>query len=994
MTRFRSSIFFLMIFSAFLLPDQQPVLADSNEYRFDSWTSDDGLPQNSVYSILQTSDGYLWFTTLDGLVRYDGVRFKVFNKANSKGINSNRFAMLFEDSDKTLWIGTEDGGLTRYRDGKFTTYTTEDGLFNNQVGGIGETDAGELLVRTHRGLVRYQDGRFVTVSADIKSFAASIAYKGRSGASWYWVENRLRRIKDGSVTDYELPDSTTGSRNVIALYEDREGRLWIATTQADLLMLKDEKLTVYGVKDGFPATNIRAFCEDRDGALWIATLSSGLVRFQDGRFTTFTTEDGLPLNQMRTIYLDREGTLWAGTNSRGLVRINKRIIKAYLPGGGRYDNSIYPILEDRAGNIWIGGGSLYRFKDGVFHHIWMRVMALYEDKDGRIWLGTGDGPLSFKDGKFTDETALLTDLGIKGGINAILMDGQGTLWFGTRWGLVGHKDGNSRRYGKEDGLQSEEIRALLEDREGDLWIGTYGGLARFHKGRFTSYTETDGLSSNRIRSLYEDGEGTLWIGTYDGGLNRFKDGRFTRYTTEEGMSSNGVFQILEDDAGNFWMSGNQGIQRVSRQQLNDFAEGKIAALTSVSYGVADGMRVAECNGGRQPAGIVARDGRLWFPTVEGVVVVDPKGISFNPLPPPVLIENVLINRKDAAFKDGLEIPAGQQNLEIRYTGLSFIRPESLRFRYKLEGLDADWIEAGDRRAVFYSYIPAGEYTFKVIAANKDGVWNEEGAAIRIRVIPPLWQRSWFQALVILSLVGVAAILYRLRIKSLKRMHAMQEAFSRRVVSSQEQERKRIAAELHDSLGQSLIMIINRARMSLKRPAPRSDMLEQMEGISATASAALEEVKEISYNLRPYLLDRLGLARAVESMIKKVSNSTGLDFETDIDSLDDVFSKESEIVLYRIIQECVNNIVKHAQAKRAKVIIKKDASGLRLTIQDDGKGFDPSKINSSETAKRSFGLFGITERTRLLGGRPSIESHPGRGTTITINIALKDGRHEG
>ncbi|MEW6210214.1 MAG: sensor histidine kinase [Acidobacteriota bacterium] len=428
--------------------------------------------------------------------------------------------------------------------------------------------------------------------------------------------------------------------------------------------------------------------------------------------------------------------------------------------------------------------------------------------------------------------------------------------------------------------------------------------------------------------------------------------------------------------------------------LERFAEGKLGQITSISYGVRDGMRNAECNGGRQPAGLRARDGRLWFPTVDGVMVIDPKGVSFNPLPPPVLIESVLVTRNEIDFDEGLEIPAGQQSLEIQYTGLSLVRPEAVSFRYKIEGLDANWTEAGNRRAAFYSYLPAGEYTFRVIAANADGVWNEVGAAIRLVVIPPFYQTWWFQGLVIITLSGIGALIYRLRIDNLKRARAAQEEFSRRLVSSQESERKRIAAELHDSLGQSLLVIKNRAFLGSKKIDDQKAALKQFDQITSAVSHAIEEVRSIAHDLRPLHLERLGLTAAIESIINDVSSSSEIKLSAHIDSIDGCFSPEAEINLYRIVQEGVNNIIKHSGAKEARVEIKRAAGRVSIRIQDDGRGFaagveagSDNKMNSS--SRRGFGLLGISERARMLGGRCMIQSAPDKGTLLSITVDLEN-----
>jgi ligand-binding sensor domain-containing protein/signal transduction histidine kinase len=971
-----------------------------SQYRFDVLNTDNGLPQNSVYSILQTRDGYLWLTTLDGLVRYDGAHFKIFSKATEKGINSNRFTRLFEDRDGILWACTEDGGLTRYRNGVFTTYTTEHGLPDNWIYNLRQTDAGDILVHTHTGLARWQDGRFQTVSTDVNSFDMVLGYQGPSGAIWYRLGTTLRRVKNGEITTYTVPEYSPDDQDYPQLYEDREGRLWIGTAKPELLMLKDGALSRYTAKDGLPQAKVTAFCEDRKGALWFGT-EAGLVRFQDGKFVIFTTRHGLPVNYIVTMYEDREGRLWVGTNAGGLVNLNIQIITAYSEKEGLPSKSYYPMLEDHAGNIWIGGGGLYRLKEGQFsyyplnispdarrgHARFKQVSALYEDEDGRLWIGSDRDVFSFKDEKFMVETERIGSQTSALVVYAIHRDKNGTMWFCTNYGVIEYRGGLSKRYTTDDGLPSRDAHTILEDREGSLWVGTYGGLARLSNGRFTSYTETDGLSSNRVRSLYQDREGVLWIGTYDGGLNRFKDGRFTRYTMSEGLFSNGVFQILEDDAGNFWMSSNQGICRVPLKQLNDFADGRIAALTPLSFGTADGMRSAECDGGQQPAGFRAHDGKLWFPTISGVVVVDPKALTLDPVPPPVVIQSVRLDRKEIDFTQPVRIYPEQQSVEVDYAGLSFIKPDHVRFRYKLEGADSDWVEAGSRRTAFYSHLPAGNYTFKVIAANKDGVWNEEAATLKIVIVPPFWRRWWFIALATTTFVAIGVIVLRARIKKVKRARELQEAFSRQLIASQEGERKRIAAELHDSLGQDLIVIKNWASMAKRFLEPgESRALKPLEEIASAAAHSIEEVREIAANLRPYQLDEIGLTEAINSMIEKVADSSGIRFAVETDSIDGLLPSESEINLYRVVQEGVNNIVKHSGASNAEITITRDSQSIHIVIKDNGDGFELAQVLNKKD--HGFGLTGISERVRILGGVQSIESVPGEGTTISIVVALQ------
>jgi signal transduction histidine kinase len=689
---------------------------------------------------------------------------------------------------------------------------------------------------------------------------------------------------------------------------------------------------------------------------------------------------------------DREGNLWLGTADHGLRRVRKDFISFYSNEGELEQNKPYPLLEDRNGTIWIGtqGAGLYSYSASRFTHygiegngLYRGISALYEDRDSRLWVG-GLGTVGwFKDGQLTEAK---DRFGLSGQlVRVIFQDSAGRFWIGTDRGLIKYENEQAIRYTTKDGLAGDDVIALLEDRASRLWIGTRSGLSRFSDGKFVSFTEQDGLPSNHVRALHEDSEGTLWIGTYDGGLARLRDNRFTRYTMAEGLFNNGVFSILEDRRGNLWMSCNRGIYSVSKQQLNDFAEGLTQSFTSISYGKADGLLNTECNGNRQPAGWQARDGRLWFPTQGGVAVVDPAAIITNPQPPPVVIEETLLDRKVIDPQTTLQISPGQENLEIRYTGLSFTKAEHVRFRYKLAGVDKDWIEAGPRRSAYYAHLPPGAYTFKVIAANSDGVWNNEGASLSIVVRPPFWRTWWFATLATLLVAGAAIMVYESRLARLRRAHDAQEAFSRRLIESQEGERKRIAGELHDSLGQNLLIIKNRALLGDQVSAAHEPAREQFAEINASASQAIDEVRTIAYNLRPYHLDRLGLTATLEDMIERVATASGLQLTSVVAPLDDLFSKDDEISVYRIVQESLNNIVKHAQATAAEVEITRADHKVWLTVHDNGRGFNPGTYNVQGAGQPGFGLTGIAERVRMLGGTQAIESGPGRGTTIRIRI---------
>ncbi len=476
----------------------------------------------------------------------------------------------------------------------------------------------------------------------------------------------------------------------------------------------------------------------------------------------------------------------------------------------------------------------------------------------------------------------------------------------------------------DDGLPQNTVHSILQTRDGYLWLATLDGLVRFDGVRFHIFNKqnTTGIESNRFTQLVTDATGDLWIGLENGSITRYHDGRFQTYTF---------------------------------------------------------------------AGIKARDGQFWFPTQGGVAVIDPRNIPFNAHPPPVVIETIKIDNEVLANEkptihnspSAIEMVPGKNNLEIAYTGLSFVKPEFVKFRYKLEGLDADWVEAGERRTAYYSYLPPGEYVFTVIAANADGVWSTEGARVGVKVLPPFYRTWWFLISSFAFVVGAALLFYRRRVAQLEKEKAAQQTYSQQLIESQESERRRIAVELHDGLGQSLVVIKNRALISLNTPENHERLRSQMEEISEAASAAITEVRGIARNLHPYQIEYLGLTTALRTMVESIADASNIEFTTEIDTLDGELPKEAEINLYRIVQEALNNVVKHSAATRASVSLKKNGRVLTLFIEDNGKGF----VLDAENGRRGLGLVGIGERAKMLNAQHEVRSTQGGGTKIYLQMPI-------
>ncbi len=541
----------------------------------------------------------------------------------------------------------------------------------------------------------------------------------------------------------------------------------------------------------------------------------------------------------------------------------------------------------------------------------------------------------------------------------------------------------SRCYRREDGLANHHVTRLFEDREGNVWIATAGGLSRFKDERLTTFTPRDGYDGGHTLSFHQDSAGHVWIGTYGGGLYRYKDGQFAVIRAHDGLYDNLAYQILEDDLGNLWMSGNKGIYRARLQELNDFADRRIRAISSFAYGTADGMLSRDCSGAN-PAGLKARDGKLWFPTMRGIVVVDPRRIDQRP--PVVAIEGVSVDGLAQPLDQAVRIGPGQENIVIQYTALSWNRAPQLRFKYQLAGLDRDWIDAGTRRTAYFPHLPPGTYTFRVIADNGEGAWNTVGKSLSIVVLPPFYGTWWFTTVAAGSLLGLGYSVARLRTARLERERNAQRAFSRTLLGSQEAERRRIAAALHDSLGQSLLIIKNRIALAQSEIADTEVTRQQLEELSASASHAIDECREIAYNLRPYHLSRFGLAATLRAIFMRIGEVTAIVPSTDIDAIDDALSEEAQVNIYRIVQECVSNIIKHSQATRASIVVRRDGRDITFVIRDNGVGFDrtgQSPASPSTTTRGGFGLIGVAERVRMLGGRLEIDS--AAGTMIRISL---------
>ena len=759
------------IASAFALDPDKSI----QQYRLENWRSDAGLPQDRVTAIAQTSDGYLWIGSYAGVARFDGVSFTIFNKDNTPALQRNDIFALAEDRDRNLWIGTDNGGVTRYHKGQWTNFRTEDGLSNDVVIALEPGRDGGIWIGTEGGVSRFHEDHWTryTVDDGLVSDSVEALLEDREGRLWVATLEGLSRLDSEGIASWTaeegLPDD-----EVIALAEDDQGFLWISTRGGRLSRFDGSSFYELSDDVGLSGHDIIRLRFDRRGSLWLATYGSGLARYRGGEIDFFGPAQGLSSDILWALFEDQAGALWVGTEDGGLNRIQDVPITPFSTLDGLPHDRTSTVFEDRQGVLWIGteGGGLARLEgqeltvydegSGLGSDL---VNSIYQSREGRLWVGTDTGLAYFEDGRFTAVDLSSPDSeGIAPPIYDIVEDTHGRLWLGTYSAglLLLHKEG-ATAFGTEEGLPSATIPSLTLDRWGDLWIGTARGLVRWSAPRSPDIPDPASVPMEApldrpelwVSTFHEDPEGSLWIGTWGQGLLRYHDETFETYTTREGLPTDVIYQILEDDQQNLWMSGDQGIVRVSRLALEQRSQNLGARIYDRSHG----MKSRECVGGTQPAGFRSREGQLWFPTIRGVVRFDPEQLAaFEPEPPQVLIEQILHNGSpllEAPVAQGpwSVLPPGRGELEVHYTGLDFDHSQRLRFRYRLEGFDEEWIPAGHRRVAYYTNLPPGEYHFRVQATNQAGFWvDTHGAAIRFELSPRFYQTWWFSGLAFLSVI--------------------------------------------------------------------------------------------------------------------------------------------------------------------------------------------------------------------------------------------------
>lgn len=958
----------------------------AREYGLKTWQSAGGLPSNTVTALCQTRDGWLWAGTTNGPARFDGRRFTVFGE--SHGLKNLGITCLLEDGHGRLWLGTEGGGLARWEDGRFHHLATGAGLAANTVLALAEDDGGTLWIGTADGLLccRGAEAPVLVMRGRFPKLAFS------EGKLWTIWSNRLAYLEGNLMIEPPVDLDPSRFSSMTALAADGQGALWFGGANGYVGRLSEGKVKTFGEGHVALTSNASELLVTRGGDLWIGTSASGLARLRGVDLLPLTTDDGLPSNSLRALCEDREGNLWAGTAGGGLTRLRPCRVRTLSTRDGLSHNGIMALVQAEDGTVWLGtnGGGLNRWRDGEVRLQTpsyllenKTISSLAVRRDGSLWLGTaGTGAFRWAAGRLTRWT---TAEGLPGQIvTAFCEDRQGRLWLGTLDGGPACFDGKTITLPAEAApLAGHPVTSLVEDGEGALWFGTNGrGVARLGSdGGLTRWTRDEGLASDFVRTLRVDATGTVWAGT-NGGLTRWKDGRVFSYTAAHGLANTVISQILDDEAGHLWLGTNGGVFRVTLASLEQVAAGAVATLETFALGLDDGLPSLECTGGYHPAGLRTQDGLLCFGTVAGLAVIDPADFTAPAVDPPVMVESVALGAETIAVLPAGPLPAppSVSRLAFTFTAPSFGAPERLRFRYRMAGLENEWVDAGPERAATYTHLAPGAYTFEVIAKPDGGAWSSRPAQVMLRVLAPWWKKPWALAtgagLGLAVVAGTARFVTRRRLQ--RRLREVERQFAL------ERERSRIARDIHDDLGANLTQIGLLSALGAAHSHDPAQARARFEAIGATSGELVQAMDSIVWAVNPSQDTLEGLARYLVRFAVDFFAATPVRLRVEVPEQLPAIELSSEVRhnLFLAAKEALHNALHHAAATEVHLRLTAHASELCMEIADNDRGFTPEAAASAGN-----GLGNMRHRLAECGGACDILSTPGQGTRVRLTLPL-------
>lgn len=976
------------------LPAQHPIIR--------SWGTGSGLPQNTVNAIAQTIDGYLWLGTLDGLARFDGIRFKVFGLEH--GLPSVSISALFADQQNVLWIGTAGSGLCKLARGRFEIVPSSSSRpGSDTVNCIEEDSTGKLWVGTVGGLRFYrnkelfEDDAFGSVS---RAPVLSLCHNRDNSVMWVSsIADGLFKYEYGRLEPCAGPP---GHEKIIgeAMFQDHEGRLWVGIGNGMVLRQDGETWRMFNEADGLPFAYITSFAEDSSGSIWAGSLDAGLYRFDGAHFNLLKQRDGLSAEDIRSLYCDHEGGLCIGTRTGGLNRLSGRKLAAAGSDQGLTNDYTRSVAQTSDGAIWVGtvGGSLFRGSPSNFEsfrpadnrvYYYATVLPVLKAPDDSLWWGAKYGLLHWKNGQLAD--CITNEPWVRNAaITALQNDGRGGMWVGTSAGHLLHKKG--RRF-TEFPLQFTRavITSLAQRPDGSLWVGTAAsGLKLISEASNSVLTMTAGLSSNSsINTLYFDTNGALWIGTAGAGLNCWRGGAMTRFGAQQGLAPHTVLQIVEDDFGALWLGCGNGIFQVNKRDLFDVADGKAFSIHARSFGVNDGMPAEECSGGFCPAGLKTKSGLICISTVKGLVFLDPKRLREEPPPPKAVLEEAILGGREQVFEKDktngasqplrLRLAPGMRDLELHYTAISLSAPDKIGFRYKLEPSDQNWTAAEGRRVAYFQRLAPNDYMFHVQACNADGVWNESDTSLFITVLPYFWETGLFRAA---AVTGLATLLGGVGWLILRRRYQLHLA-RLETVNAIQRERLRISKDMHDHVGSVLTQVSQLTDLGMAETGDKQAVETRLQRIGNRARVAVQSLDEIVWATNPRNDSLASFAEYVSRFCDEFFDGTHIRCWQEVPNTYRPMPLRAEVRhnVFLAVQEALHNSLKHSKA--TEVWLRMGLVGKQLTveIEDNGCGFNPAK------SPRGNGLENMQTRLADCAGEALVKSNPGRGTSVRFSFPI-------
>jgi diguanylate cyclase (GGDEF)-like protein len=781
----QACLFMVLLSGAVQALDKKPLSAYSRE----TWTTRNGLPHNQVNAITQTPEGYLWFATWEGLVRYNGQDFHIFSPKTEPAILDHGIRNVTAGAGGRLIAATSRGGVSVRSKGQWRTYTAKDGLAQNETMAAAEDKSGAIWVgHESKGLSRIAPDGTITRYGKAQGLPGErlfAVHVDSNNAVWVGTANGLARVQNGRLQAFTESNGLPNGA-IYAILESPQGGLYLGTHHGLYTVLNGKFTAVQGVPD----EAVISLSIDKLSNLWIGTVNRGILRLGPRGLEGLDATAGLPNNRVSTLFNDREGNLWAGTNA-GLVRFADTPFVTLDNYNGLTDNYVRALIQADDGSMLIGTArGLNRYGNervsAITDHPSLKddaILSLAASKDGSIWAGMySTGLINWKNGVIKESIPVSSPL-FGSQIRALLEDADGSLWVGTSRGVYQKRGRQLQRFGETEGLPRDFILSLFQAKNGRLWVGTANGLGYIENGKAGALDISAYNMAEDVFGFSEDADGTLWIAT-DRAILRLRNGKISAIGLAQGLPVAAIFQIVTDTYGNFWLTSNRGVIYVTRGDMEAVANKQKPVLKAISFSEADGMGSAQCNGSAGPAALRARDGSIWVATAKGVAIVQPDELArYQLAPPPVVMENVLIDDKPVLmqgvlvdgkavdFHQGLKLPSSTRKLELFYVSLSYRTPEQIRYRYRLEGFDNQWVNREQLRNVQFTNLPPGKYTFRVSASVRGGPWSQEGASMAFEIEPKLHQRAWFIPMVVAALGIVLFGMYRARIGQLKAREA-------------------------------------------------------------------------------------------------------------------------------------------------------------------------------------------------------------------------------